>query len=47
MVTSEGRALVEALAAEGIFAEVIGTTTDGNEKVIINEDEKRFLEPPR
>ena len=47
MVTSEGRALVEALAAEGIFAEVIGTIMDGNDKVIINEDEKRFLEPPR
>ena len=47
MVTRKGRALVEALAAEGIFAEVIGTITDGNDKVIINEDEKRFLEPPR
>lgn len=47
MVTGEGRALVEALAAEGIFAEVIGTIMDGNDKVIINEDEKRFLEPPR
>lgn len=47
MVTRKGRALVEALAEEGIFAEVIGTITDGNDKVIINEDEKRFLEPPR
>lgn len=47
IVTSEGHALVEALAQEGIPAEVIGIITDNNDKVIINDDEKRFLEPPR
>ena len=47
MVTGEGHALVEKLAAEGISAEVIGIITDGNDKVIINDEEKRFLEPPR
>lgn len=47
MVTSEGHSLVEALAKDGIFAEVIGTITDDNDKVILNEDERRYLEPPR
>jgi len=47
IVTSEGHALVETLAQEGISAEVIGMITDNNDKVIINDDEKRFLEPPR
>ena len=47
IVTEEGHALVEALLQEGIPAEVIGMITDNNDKVIINDDEKRFLEPPR
>ena len=47
MVTNEGNALIEKLAQEGISASVIGMITDGNDKVILNDDEKRFLEPPR
>ena len=47
IVTADGHALVETLAHEGIPAEVIGMITDNNDKVIINDDEKRFLEPPR
>ena len=46
-VTENGHTLVEALWQQGIEAEVIGMITDDNDKVIINEDEKRFLEPPR
>ena len=46
-VTENGHTLVEALFKQGIEAEVIGMITDDNDKVIINEDEKRFLEPPR
>jgi len=38
---------LEALDRQGIPAAVIGVTTDGNDKVILNDDEKRFLEPPR
>ena len=47
MITDDSHALLEALAEEGITATVIGITTDGNDKVILNDDEKRFLEPPR
>lgn len=47
MVTEDGNTLVNALRAEGIEAEVIGKVTEGHDRVIINEDETRFLEPPR
>jgi len=47
MITDDSHALLEALAEQGIPAEVIGVTTDGNDKVVLNDDEKRFLEPPR
>ncbi len=47
MVTDDSHVLIEALAELGIAAAVIGVTTDGNDKVILNDDEKRFLEPPR
>ncbi len=46
-ITKEGHTLVEALALQGIPAEVIGFITDDNDKVILNDEEKRFLEPPR
>ncbi len=47
MITDDSHALLELLAEQGISAAVIGVTTDGNDKVILNDDEKRFLEPPR
>ncbi len=47
MLTDDSHALIEALEQQGIPAAVIGMTTDGNDKVILNDDEKRFLEPPR
>lgn len=47
MLTDDSHALLEALEEQGIAAAVIGVTTDGNDKVILNDDEKRFLEPPR
>jgi hydrogenase maturation factor len=31
----------------GIPASVIGRITDGNDRVIVNGDEKRYLEPPK
>lgn len=46
-VTSKGERLQEALAAADIRAEIIGKTTAGADRVIINEGERRFLEPPK
>lgn len=48
LITHEnGSDLVQVLKDNGISAVVIGKTTDGNDKIIYNEDEKRFLEPPK
>lgn len=45
MGTPHGNLLVEKLAEQGIPAAVIGRATEGNDRVIINGEEKRFLEP--
>ena len=47
MITANGEELVNALENEGIPAFVIGRVTDVKDKVIVNEDENRYLEPPR
>lgn len=47
MVTENGEALVQALREAHIEAAVIGRLTDNNDRVVINEEEKRFLERPR
>lgn len=47
MITDKANLLVDRLKAEGIPAAVIGRITDGNDRIIINEDERRFLEPPK
>ena len=47
MVTSDGLGLIHELEKEGICAYVIGKITEGHDRVIINEDERRYLEPPK
>ncbi len=47
MITDKGNQLVDILRSNGITAAVIGRITEGNDRVIINEDERRFLEPPK
>lgn len=46
IATCHGDELVEELAKGGIYASVIGHTSPGNDKLIVNEDEKRFLTKP-
>lgn len=41
-----GNLLVEELEKNGISAAVIGRVTDTNDRIIVNEYETRFLEPP-
>lgn len=45
--TDHGSQLVEAFKRAGIHSAVIGRATEGNDRVIINGEEKRFLEPPK
>lgn len=47
MVTDQANHLVDRLRQEGIMAAVIGRITEENDRIIINEDERRFLEPPK
>ena len=47
MVTDKANALVDELKKKGISAAVIGRITESNDRVIINGEEKRFLEPPK
>lgn len=47
IATDNGYDLVRTLGQAGIHAAVIGKAVKGNDRVIINEDEKRFIEPPK
>lgn len=44
-LSSRGEELVRCLAEEGIFAAVIGNAVPGNDRVVRNGEETRFLEP--
>lgn len=47
IVTDKANLLVDRLNGEGIAAAVIGRITEGNDRIIINEEERRYLEPPK
>lgn len=47
MVSDNGYDLVRTLELEGIPAKVIGKVTAGNDRIVRNEDEVRYLEPSR
>lgn len=47
MAAADGNLLVHELEKAGIPASVIGKATEGNDRVLYNEEEKRFLEPPK
>ena len=44
IATEDGNGMVLELEKEGIPAVVIGKATDSNDRVLLNEDERRFLE---
>lgn len=47
MATEDGNTLVRELERAGIPASVIGKATTGNDRVLLNGEERRFLEPPK
>lgn len=47
MAAEDGNGLVMELEKAGIPAVVIGKATDGNDRILWNEEERRFLEPPK
>ena len=47
MTSSDGNRLVLSLKEAGIEAAVIGKCTDNNDRVLINGEMRRFLEPSK
>ena len=47
IVCHKGEEIVDKMIDNGIPAAVIGTMTKGNDRIAINRDETRYLEPPR
>lgn len=47
MAASDGNGLVRALEAAGIPAACVGKFTEGNDRVLISGEERRYLEPPK
>lgn len=47
LAAEDGNRLVLDLKQQGIPAVVVGKATAENDRVVINEEERRFLEPPR
>ena len=47
MAASDGNGLVRALEAANIPAVCVGKVTEGNDRVLLSGEERRFLEPPK
>ena len=47
IATADGNALVRDIEKAGIKATIIGKATAGNDRILMNEDERRYLEPPK
>ena len=47
IVTDKGHDLVRELEKEHIHGAVVGKITDSNDRIVINGEETRFLEPPK
>ena len=45
MLSQDGTAVVETLQERGITAAVVGHTMQGHDRIIVNEEETRYLEP--
>ena len=47
MTCEDGLGLAAALEAEGIPAAIVGKITDSNDRIILNEDEVRYMDRPK
>lgn len=47
ITAKDGNGLVRELKKQGIPAAIIGKVTEGNDRVLMNHEEKRYLEQPR
>ena len=47
MVTEDGETLVRELRHQGTDARIIGRLTNDNDKVILKNEDRRYIEPPK
>lgn len=47
MAAEDGNAVVREIEKAGGYATIIGKATDSNDRVLLNEEERRFLETPQ
>lgn len=47
IVSNNGQRIVDKLNEKGIYASVIGQITDSKDRIAVNGDEVRYLEPPK
>lgn len=47
MASPDGNTLLRELDKAGIHASLIGKATEGNDRILLNQEERRFLEPPK
>jgi len=47
MTSEDGSGLVSALKAEGIPAVIVGKVTDSRDRILVNEDEIRYMDRPQ
>lgn len=47
IATDKGNELIRELEKEGIQGTIIGKVTKGHERIVMNDDEVRYLEPPK
>lgn len=47
MITEDGERLIEKLADNNISANIIGKVTSDNDRVLVKNEDRRFLTPPR
>ena len=47
MTAQDGPGLLAALKEDGIPASIIGRVTEGNDRLLINGDEIRYLDRPK
>ena len=47
MASPDGNTLLRELDKAGIHASLIGKATEGTDRILLNQEERRFLEPPK
>jgi len=47
MAADDGNAVVREIEKAGVYAQVVGKAVSGNDRILRNGDEVRFLEPPK